>query len=121
MKDNSSQTLRTARFLMFQKEKILKQAMFKFGRDTVERTRDGQSSILTIKRMRNMRRVKKFSDGFQTNHFISDQDYQCKELLQLQETTISYSTDGLRTNLLNNGSSNQFLRPLETRTGRTSA
>jgi len=37
------------------------------------------------------------------------------------EITISGSTDGLRTELLSNGSSIQFLRPLEVNTGRTTA
>jgi len=42
-------------------------------------------------------------------------------LFKLKETTISTSTDGLRTELLNNGGSTQFLRPLEVNTGRTTA
>jgi hypothetical protein len=37
------------------------------------------------------------------------------------ETTTSCSTDGLRIELPNNGSSNQFQRPLDLRTGRTTA
>jgi len=48
-------------------------------------------------------------------------DFQCIELLKLMETTTSHSTDGLRRELLNNGGSIQFLRPLEVNTGRTTA
>jgi len=63
----------------------------------------------------------KISDSTSTDHSTLSQDFQCKELFKLKEATTSLSTDGLRTELLNNGGSIHFLRPLEVNTGRTTA
>jgi len=64
----------------------------------------------------------KNSASMSTDHSISDQDFQCKELLKLMETTTSHSTDGIlqeRTN--SNGGSMEFPRQSEINTGRTIA
>jgi len=121
MKENTSSTGRLERHLMSQEERMLKDKLFGSGANMVELTRDGRSSTRTNLRTSLRKELMKNSDSTSTDHSTLSQDFQCIELLKLKETTTSLSTDGLRTELLNNGGSIQYLRPLEAITGRTTA
>jgi hypothetical protein len=78
----------TARYLMFQVEKILKDKEFGHGQDTTKLTRDGELSIL-IKHQRKLPVDSIESMDFtSTDHSSSDQDSQCKELLKLSLTIL---------------------------------
>jgi hypothetical protein len=76
MKVNNSSTGQTAKYLMSQEEKILKDKPFGSGRIMVEPTRNGRSSILTKQRRSQLKDSTKNSDSTSTDHSTSDQDSQ---------------------------------------------
>jgi len=67
------------------------------------------------------RDLTKTSDGTLTDHSISDQDSQSKELLKLLELTMLFLRDTLREELHSNSSSMELTRPSDPTTGRTTA
>jgi len=73
---NTSSTGLTANALMSQVEKILKDKQLSSGTDITEPIRDGKSSILTKPKRYQERDLMKTSVSTETDHSISDQDFQ---------------------------------------------
>jgi len=121
MKENNSSTGQIIRHLMSMVEKMKKEEKLSSGPNILETTRNGMLYILTNLRTSLRKELMKSSDSMSIDHSTLYPDFQCGELFKLKEATKSTSTDGLRTELLNNGGSTQFLRPLEINTGRTTA
>jgi hypothetical protein len=76
MKENTSSTGRTTRYLMLITQRILKDKQFGYGRNTVKPTRDGQYSILTSNQRFQRKDSTRNSASTSTDHSISDQDFQ---------------------------------------------
>jgi len=121
MKESSSETSRTTRYLMSQEERILKVKRLLSGTNMEEETRDGKLSMLTSLMQKIRKELIHTSDSTEIEYSTSSQDSQCTELFKLTATTISNSTNGRKTTRHNNGSSTQSRRLLETITGRTTA
>jgi hypothetical protein len=82
-----SLTSKTERHLMSMEEKMRKEDKSLSGTSMERPTRDGRSSILT-KQIKNKKRdLMMTSVSTSTDHSISDQDFQCTELLKPKETT----------------------------------
>ena len=119
MKINSSSTGRTAKFLMYQVQRMLKAKQLSSGRNTEEPTRDGKLSILMKLKSHKKRDFMVNSDSTSTDHSTLFQDFQCTEFSKLLEPTMSVSRDILRAELHNNSFSMESPRLLEATTGRT--
>jgi DNA-binding transcriptional regulator YiaG len=117
MKETSSSTSKTIEYLMLAETKMLKDNQSLFTRDMVVLTRDGRSSILIRLKMSKMKDMKRTSDSTSTDHSISDQDFQCKELQNAQETEHSSRRDIERMPSNNSLSSMESARHLRTSTG----
>ena len=116
---NTSSTGKTTNALMSMVEKMRKADKSLPGVDTMETTRDGKFCILTKQRKFHLKDSMKNSDSMSTDHSILFQDYQCTELLNAMEPTISGSGGGERTLQHNNTSSIQSPRPSDHNNGRT--
>jgi len=115
----NSLTLRMEEHLMSMEEEMKKVDQLSSGRDMEKTTRNGRFFTLIKLSQFQLRVLMKNSDGIETDHSTLLPDFQARELLRHKAITISHSRNGLRTELLNNGGSTQFLRPLGTSTGRT--
>ena len=74
--NHTSSTGRTRRFLMFQDQRMLKDKQLSSGRDTVEQTRDGELSILTLIRETKPRDSTRNSVSTATDHSTLFLDFQ---------------------------------------------
>ena len=119
MTDLTSLTGPTTSALTFQAERMLKDKLLLFGRDTMVRTKDGELSILMILKDHKRRDLTKNQDSTVTDHSTWFQDFHFTELLNLMELTTLLSTDMSREETTNNGSSTALTRPSDPTTGRT--
>ena len=76
MNQNTSSIGATARYLMFQVERMLKDKQLSSGTSTMETTRNGKSSILTKPQRFQERDLMKNLDSTEIDHSISDPDSQ---------------------------------------------
>jgi len=75
MMDLTSSTGRTRNALMSQEERMLKDKQSSFGTDTMEPTRNGRLSILTLIRDHKRRDSTRTSVSISTDHSTSSQDF----------------------------------------------
>ena len=76
MRENTSSIGPTRKLLMFQEEKMLKAKPLLPGKNIMEPTRDGRSSILTRRKRKKLRDLMKIPVSTETDHSISDPDSQ---------------------------------------------
>jgi hypothetical protein len=82
---NTSSMPETTRHLMSTKERILKDNKQLSGRSIMDSTRDGELSMLTKQRRKELLDGITNTDSTSTDCSTSDQDFQCGELLKLTQ------------------------------------
>jgi len=121
-KVNSLSIQPTTRFSKSPHRKMMKELLLLLTTGMVTKTimptKDGRLYISTKLKQLELRASTKSSVSTSTDHSTSDQECQCKELLNAMVPTMSGSEDGERTLLLNNGTSMRSPRPSRTTTGR---
>ena len=90
-----------------------------FGTSTTVPIRNGESSILIIKRRNKPRDLMKTSVSTSTDHSTSNQECYSEELLSLLELQTLYSRDTQRTELSSNSTSTEPQRLLSHRDTKT--
>jgi hypothetical protein len=117
--ENISSTSKTRRQSMSTKERMVKDKKLSCGRNTTDGTKDGELSIKTNIPRSNQRVTTPSSDSISVDHSTSDQECQCKELLNVLATPILDIRDMPRVERHNNGSSMEEARLSKVTTGRT--
>jgi hypothetical protein len=117
--ERTSPTFKTERFLISIKEKTKKDKKLLFGTDITELIKDGESSMLISQRKSLLKDSTPDSVSTSTDNSISDQECQCKELLNALVPTTLFSEDMSREEPLKDSTSTLPARPLSLNNGNT--
>jgi hypothetical protein len=104
---------------MFQVEKTKKDKKLSSGRDTTMLTKDGLLPIPIKPERKSERDTTNLSVSTSTDNSISDQECQCKELLNALVPTTLFSEDMSREEPLKDSTSTLPARPLSLNNGNT--
>lgn len=112
--ENTSSISTTRRPSMSIKTRTLKDKRLLSGESTTAGTRDGELSILTSQRRKQAKDLTKNMDSISTDQCTSDQDFQCRELLNLFHGMLDLEDTSKEEESNRLGDSIESLTPLET-------
>jgi hypothetical protein len=117
MKDNTSSTFKARKPSMSMETETPKETKLLSGEDTMVQIRDGLLPILIKLLRKQPLDTRANGASISADHSTSDQDSQCRELLNVSVLTILSLRNGPREEKLSNSDSMLLPRPLEVCTG----